>query len=166
MQLCCHIIKKHKIQNVAFNHSQGLRCVLMQLITIFFFLIISVSFAISYSYYCYIWIYRIVLFTCFSNTRVSVSGLGVCSSIFHFSFSPCSCVGGPESSPGQSPSPSSTDLKPQWRSRQVLQLSFAVHSSVSREPFEFTCKQTCNRHGFNNLLRFAVVMKVVYPRCR
>lgn len=33
----------------------------------------------------------------------------------------CSCVGGPESSPGQSQSPSLTDLKPQWSSRPCCQ---------------------------------------------
>lgn len=47
-----------------------------------------------------------------------------------FLYSNCSSVGGPESSPGQSPFPSSTDLKPQWRSRQVLQWSCTQQSSV------------------------------------
>lgn len=51
-------------------------------------------------------------------------------SVNQFLYSNCSCVGGPESSPGQSPFPSSTDLKPQWKSRQVLQWSCTQQSSV------------------------------------
>lgn len=69
----------------------------------------------------------------------------------------------------QSPRPASLRLRLQqtWSHSGEAGKSFSCpsHSLVSREPFEFTCQQTCNRHGSNNLLWLAVVMKVVFARC-
>lgn len=42
----------------------------------------------------------------------------------------CSYVGGPESSPGQSQFPSSTDLKPQWSSRSVLYVRMTTFTEL------------------------------------
>lgn len=69
----------------------------------------------------------------------------------------------------QSPRPASLRLRLQqtWSHSGEAGKSFSCpsHSSVSREPFEFTCKQTCNRHGSNYRLGSAVVMKVFFARC-
>lgn len=67
-----------------------------------------------------------------------------------FFFSHCSSVGGPESSPGQSLFLSSTDLKPQWRSRQVL------HTALFRLNLFNSSGNGC-RFGFNSTVRLVQV---------